>query len=603
MTLEPTLPEILSLLTKVSDRLSIRLLNVEKRLNDKTKQTGPKPVATVLSKAQPQVKKETIPQKVANVIAPTSPKPVATPLSKAQPQVKRDAISQKVANVIAPTSPKQPKEVIAEDTPVVINDIGDRALDKIQKLLPVPVKKVAEQQEKVEDSPFSSWLKRLIGPALLILGGLAEFIQGLLSNGPLKGLLHLLGKGGILAGISLMKKLFAKSLGELPHLISKLLPIKALKGAVNMLLSPFKWIGKTIMNGMRFLAVKAKGLIPVNFFAAIFKHIKTAFSSITKVLLKPFAGLAKGVGKDLFAKIASGLGKILKPILKRIPGIGTLLDWGSAYFRFKKGDVIGGLIDIASGIASIFPGPGTVISIGLGVLNAFLDYKAGGVGEKAKPKGVVISDWFKKIKNKLILAIWRFIPDFTIAGFSVKNKLAEYLGIDIPGMQKEQEIQEQAEQIELAKKKQEEQLTAAKETKEESQDTSSSVVGETTDVVNKFEGDAIPEESNIDNINVPENYEDIHTEGAEFQGHITSARSDNAKVLKETADNLKKLIEVSGNLLNRQIEMIGETNHLLQDMSNKLAQQKSLTTSMNKSTVNNIFPTMSIRELQTHSTS
>jgi hypothetical protein len=96
-------------------------------------------------------------------------------------------------------------------------------------------------------------------------------------------------------------------------------------------------------------------------------------------------GAGGGVAKVLtsITKISGGsllkiLGTGLKNIAKRIPFIGALISFKDAYDRFQKGDILGGFISIGSGIASTFPGIGTAISIGLDVLNAFLDYSDSG---------------------------------------------------------------------------------------------------------------------------------------------------------------------------------------------------------------------------------
>ena len=96
--------------------------------------------------------------------------------------------------------------------------------------------------------------------------------------------------------------------------------------------------------------------------------------SFSKLVAKPIGKIMGKVGaKGFFTSITKVFGKFLKPVLKRIPGIGSLISWGFAYSRFKNGDLIGGMIDLASGIATLFPGVGTGIGIGLDILNAFLD--------------------------------------------------------------------------------------------------------------------------------------------------------------------------------------------------------------------------------------
>jgi hypothetical protein len=98
----------------------------------------------------------------------------------------------------------------------------------------------------------------------------------------------------------------------------------------------------------------------------------------------PFKGLMKEFGKlgtTIFgkklaleaAKLFPSLIKFIKPIARKLPVIGTIIDFGSAISRIKEGDFVGGIIDLASGIANLVPGVGTAISIGLGFINAARD--------------------------------------------------------------------------------------------------------------------------------------------------------------------------------------------------------------------------------------
>ena len=58
---------------------------------------------------------------------------------------------------------------------------------------------------------------------------------------------------------------------------------------------------------------------------------------------------------------------------------------------------------MASGIATLFPGVGTALGIGLDVLNAFLDMKKGGEdGVKPAGSGFSIGDFFGKVKDKIM---------------------------------------------------------------------------------------------------------------------------------------------------------------------------------------------------------
>lgn len=239
---------------------------------------------------------------------------------------------------------------------------------KLKQRLPVQLPK---SSEGAAGKGGGSWLKKLIGPALLILGGLAALVTGFLSDGPAKGLLKILAKVGVGGGV----KWFA---------------------------SKFKGIGKSVGK---------------------------MFKSFGGLLLKPFKFLKGGAIKTFFKGLGKKVGFLLKPVLKRIPGIGSMISWAFAYSRFKKGDVVGGLIDVASGIATLFPGVGTALGIGLDVLNAFLDTKKGDETVKPAGSGFNMGDFFGNIKDKImnnypvknLMEFWGGAAD--IAGGDVKGGL------------------------------------------------------------------------------------------------------------------------------------------------------------------------------------
>lgn len=76
-------------------------------------------------------------------------------------------------------------------------------------------------------------------------------------------------------------------------------------------------------------------------------------------------GMGKGIGGKLFGPLA--------------------LAWGvyDGMNRFKQGDMLGGIISMASGIAALFPGVGTAVSVGLDLINFFKDLLLG-----SKPAGI-----------------------------------------------------------------------------------------------------------------------------------------------------------------------------------------------------------------------
>ena len=265
-------------------------------------------------------------------VAPPSDKPkpnTAPPSDKAKPAPQMDEGRAKLID-----KPDEPQKVI-------LTGITESAARSLKGKFSDIFKGLFDKLKFNFESPKGG-LGLLGGGIALLLGGLAALVTGLMTDGPFKGLLKILSKVGIQGGIKMLEVAAKTFIGGLKQVI--MAPINLLDDAV-------KLIGKVFG--------------------------KETF----KAVLKPIRAM-----KGLFTKMLGGLVSFLKPILGKIPGIGTIISWGFAYSRFKSGDVIGGFIDVVSGIASIFPGVGTAIAIGLDVLNAFLDYKAGGADGKASQK-------------------------------------------------------------------------------------------------------------------------------------------------------------------------------------------------------------------------
>lgn len=82
----------------------------------------------------------------------------------------------------------------------------------------------------------------------------------------------------------------------------------------------------------------------------------------------------KTILPKVVGSIFKGPGKL---ILKGIPILGSLISFYFAYDRFQQGETIQGIVELVAGVASLIPGVGIPLSIGLSALNAFIDYKVG----------------------------------------------------------------------------------------------------------------------------------------------------------------------------------------------------------------------------------
>ena len=253
--------------------------------------------------------------------------------------------------------------------------------DKKEKTL---VSKIARDQKKYQPQkpqekakPESSgFLKTLLG-GLGILAGIFLLVKGLLTDGPWKGILKILSKISIKGGLQILKT-----------------GIKAL-GA---------FLGKFFKFPLKIIKNLGKGLFG-NIIKSITSGIRVFISNVGKSIGGIVAKVLPKGGKGFFGKLASSILKILKPaakLLKRIPIIGTLISVGFAISRFKNNDNVGAVIDVLSGLVGLLdlvvPGLGFGLSLGLDLLNAFLDVKAGGSSaEASKKKSTILMDMAKSV--------------------------------------------------------------------------------------------------------------------------------------------------------------------------------------------------------------
>lgn len=129
---------------------------------------------------------------------------------------------------------------------------------------------------------------------------------------------------------------------------------------------------------------------------------KQAGSSTGNAVFKTILSLTRGFFTK-FLKIG---------ILKKIPFIGSAFNFYDAWNQFKSGNILKGIISVASGIAGFVPGAGTAISIGLDILNAFISPKKSDA-TPLPPKTPSVSIW-TKLKTFYKEKIEKFFKTSTI---------------------------------------------------------------------------------------------------------------------------------------------------------------------------------------------
>jgi hypothetical protein len=311
-------------------------------------------------------------------------------------------------------------EKVSREIKKLRQDISDREESKqrtslFTKILPSQKTKNIKEDQPVKNN-YSGLLK-----LLPLLAALSHFMNAEIA--PWQGTLDLLGKLG--ARLLPFSKLTFIELGE------KILNLVKWPYAFLEEKIPFltKWFTTTkenlikkmslvtdfIKNSQIYKLLEEKLIFPLKgFFVSVFNNIRSSIDTLFKKILSfnelPFikntknfvtritesvSGLFTRLGNALnFGGINEKISKIKIPslgnffkgggwmsslfkggikFLSKLPIIGTLITLYFAYDRFKKGDITGGLIEIASALAVNVPIAGTAISIGLSVLNAWRD--------------------------------------------------------------------------------------------------------------------------------------------------------------------------------------------------------------------------------------
>lgn len=250
-----------------------------------------------------------------------------------------------------------------------------------------------------------------LGALLGIIGGLSTIASTMLKVGPVYGIAQFVGKYASMGSLYLIitsaikfinlitfpfKALYhffaeqgPKALGKIGIFIKK-----ADKYIAEKFPSLFKFLvrgetfskslSRTITLGVEMLADKFPR------FFQFFEKTKSFFKPVSEILGKGSKFLLEKIPKFLFPF----LGKSLKA-LKWLPfGLGSAISFYFAWNRFKQGDITGGFIEIASGIASLFPFAGTAISVGLDMINLYRDLSGKSAAEAAKQTST--KTWLKE---------------------------------------------------------------------------------------------------------------------------------------------------------------------------------------------------------------
>ncbi len=227
----------------------------------------------------------------------------------------------------AVTSSKPGFKSLEEEEPSV--RISGFTRDALKELSGLPgLNKATEVSVKQEDKKSGGlpwWVKALGMAAVgLLAGGVWTVASGLFDSGPFKGLKKLLGTLAIRLGASFSKAFM---------------------------------------------------LLASKMFGGMFKGMAQSLVKVLTVVAPKATATVGRIGGNILKSIAGKLGALLKPLLGKLYLIGSIISFGYAFSRFKSGDIMGGMLDVASGIVGLVPGVGVVLATGISVLSAIRDMK------------------------------------------------------------------------------------------------------------------------------------------------------------------------------------------------------------------------------------
>lgn len=422
------LPKIEISLPKMLENQFSKIDDISKSLNKLIDKTAP----TKKENQFPEIFKKLIPKEQKpdtslNVLGGTLEKILSTFKAPSKKENTKEAPKAE--------APKSLLEEKVEAKPVIIAGISESGLKDLSENLPDIIRegmkdlienlKDKEEAKKKKEGGLGLPGLGIIGGALGVLstiGGLFTLLYGLQTEGPYKGLAKLVGKGMLAIGDALTKPLqnFIKNIGSM--LID--IPINLIKSAGTKIanqLKTFSEFASKIGSSKLVAPLKdfAKGMMD-RLIAIPLKMFSSFKSSISGLFGKVGGGAIKtGLGK-LTGFLPKMMGGLLK-VFKKVPIVGSLISIAFAVSRFKSGDYVGGGLELLSGLAAMIPGVGTGVSIAIDALNAFLDFKAGGIGEGKKGKGSMITDWVGGMVKWVGQKLYKVITFLPIVGPALKS--------------------------------------------------------------------------------------------------------------------------------------------------------------------------------------
>ena len=131
-------------------------------------------------------------------------------------------------------------------------------------------------------------------------------------------------------------------------------------------------------------------------------------------------------------KMAAKVAKFIPiKLLKGLPLIGSILNFGFAYQAFQEGKIGKGLWELTSGIANLFPGVGTAISLGMDMIMYMFEKEEAAAEERGEKLN--FGTWLKDKTIEMGTIVWQKLKDGKIPLLSGLFKFGEGIGYFLAG--------------------------------------------------------------------------------------------------------------------------------------------------------------------------
>ena len=263
----------------------------------------------------------------------------------------------------------KPRQVVKDSSPVKITDIVPKTLNKLALAIGGDKDGKGDSRESKTGGFVESLISTIGKPILALAGGILALLSAANINfDAFEGLVNVIGKQGLMAGLKMFLKPFARLAGGL---IRKIPVIGAI---VSFYFAKERFDSGDNIGAFIDLASGTANLLNL-FLPGIGSMLSIGLDILNAYLdvKTSDADDPQAAKLDLLKEMAAGVWGVIEPVIRYVPIVGSFWLLKDAWDSFSGGKIADGLIYLARGIVNLKPGLGTLLNVGLGVVQGFMD--------------------------------------------------------------------------------------------------------------------------------------------------------------------------------------------------------------------------------------